>query len=103
MQQINLSKQIKDEFWKKIVQTKIINQGLVLKILKYDSEIVSQLQTFANTVQCGDITNREGHAAKVYFNTLMGTSFSRGDDNILINSGLNYGYAIIRSLSLSIM
>lgn len=52
---------------------------------------------YREQVQPGDITNREAHAAKVYFNTLMGTTFSRGNEDILLNSGLDYGYAIIRS------
>ena len=45
----------------------------------------------------GDPTNRESHGAKVYFNELMGRSFSRGNPDILLNSGLDYGYTIIRS------
>ena len=45
----------------------------------------------------GDKNNREAHAAKIYFNQLMGTSFSRGNEDILLNSGLDYGYAILRA------
>ena len=41
-----------------------------------------------------DATNREGHAAKVYFNALFGKNFSRSDDSS-INAALNYGYAIL--------
>ena len=44
----------------------------------------------------GDATNREGHAAKVYFNALFGKSFTRTDD-LLINAALNYGYSILLS------
>lgn len=43
-----------------------------------------------------DETNREGHAAKVYFNALFGLDFTRTEDN-LINAALNYGYSIILS------
>lgn len=43
-----------------------------------------------------DETNREGHAAKVYFNCLFGKSFSREDPND-INYSLNYGYTILLS------
>ncbi|HEY8444549.1 MAG TPA: type II CRISPR-associated endonuclease Cas1 [Bacilli bacterium] len=42
------------------------------------------------------MTNREGHAAKVYFNALFGKSFNRNEKND-INSSLNYGYTIILS------
>lgn len=42
------------------------------------------------------MTNREGHAAKVYFNALFGLDFTRTEDNF-INAALNYGYSIILS------
>ena len=43
------------------------------------------------------MTNREGHAAKVYFNALFGMDFSRSQDNN-INAALNYGYGILLSV-----
>lgn len=42
------------------------------------------------------MTNREGHAAKVYFNALFGKNFSRTDESTT-NAALNYGYSIILS------
>lgn len=48
---------------------------------------------FSKNILIGDKSNREAHAAKVYFNLLMGTSFSRGNEDILLNSGLDYGYS----------
>lgn len=47
-------------------------------------------------VEYGDLTNREGLAAKMYFRSLFGPEFKRFNDDI-INSGLNYGYAVLRS------
>lgn len=44
----------------------------------------------------GDVTNREGHAAKVYFNALFGKDFTRTEE-CPINAALNYGYALILS------
>lgn len=43
-----------------------------------------------------DETNREGHAAKVYFNALFGQDFTRTADTP-INAALNYGYSILLS------
>lgn len=43
-----------------------------------------------------DESNREGHAAKVYFNAVFGMDFTRTSDSP-INAGLNYGYSIILS------
>ena len=54
------------------------------------------LSSYVDEVTIGDKTNREGHAAKVYFNVLFGKSFVR-NDNDSINAALNYGYAILLS------
>ena len=92
--QINWSEKKKNELWMKIVKNKIINQALLLKKLhddKYDLVL-----SYVDEVTMGDKTNREGHAAKVYFNCLFGKSFSR-DDNNAINSALNYGYSVLLS------
>ncbi len=87
-----------DVVWARIVRSKIMNQMKALVALgKGEAEIYDRLQDFARNVVPGDITNRESYAAKVYFNTLMGVSFSRGNPDILLNSGLDYGYSIIRS------
>ena len=55
-----------------------------------------QLEEYINEVEFRDETNREGHAAKVYFNAMFGMGFSRSQD-IPINAALNYGYTIILS------
>lgn len=53
--------------------------------------------SYIGEIHTGDKTNREAHAAKVYFNTLFGLKFVRHNtDNI--NSALNYGYAILLSM-----
>ena len=94
--QIEKDRSFYDEFWKEVVYQKISNQKQVLKILK-KTESDEKLQHFLEEITIGDKTNREAHAAKVYFNTLMGATFSRGNEDILLNSGLDYGYTIIRS------
>lgn len=86
-----------DSFWKEIVIAKIENQAKSYKRLLQDEEVYQKIIAFAKDVEKGDTTNREAHAAKVYFNSLMGTSFSRGNDDIILNNGLDYGYTIIRS------
>lgn len=48
-------------------------------------------------VQSGDRTHVEAKAAAFYFRALYGLGFSRGDEHI-INSALNYGYAIVRGM-----
>ena len=38
------------------------------------------LLNYATEVKDNDVTNREGHSAKVYFNALFGFDFSRDDE-----------------------
>lgn len=92
--QISWTSNEKDKIWKKIVKNKLLNQAYMLS--KIDSEKYKLLLDYIIEVQDGDSTNREGHAAKVYFNALFGNSFSRRDESN-INSALNYGYEILLS------
>lgn len=94
-EQIAWDSEIKAKVWRKIIQAKIRNQANVLK--KVDqNEKAEQLMGYANEVEPGDPANREGHAAKVYFNALFGDDFYRDADDIR-NSVLNYGYTILLS------
>lgn len=54
------------------------------------------LESYLKEICWNDESNREGHAAKVYFNALFGLSFTRTAD-CPINAALNYGYSIILS------
>ena len=80
--------------WTSIVAEKIKNQALLLK--HYGLEQYKLLEGYINELEFNDGTNREGHAAKVYFNALFGKSFSRNDD-VPVNAALNYGYSLILS------
>lgn len=81
--------------WKLIVKEKIYNQAKNLKLMGMNNAYTHLLQ-FYNEVENNDITNREGHSAKVYFNALFGNDFNRNSDHI-VNKYLNYGYAILLS------
>ena len=84
----------KDKIWSEIVKNKIMNQALLLK--KTKSPKYKLILSYIDEVVDGDKTNREGHAAKVYFNALFGNDFVRNSDDS-INAALNYGYAILLS------
>lgn len=94
LNQIKWKNERKDEIWRQIVKYKIHNQAMLLK--KLDIAGYEKLLEFEKEVEMADKTNREGHAAKVYFNLLFTKDFVRGT-NSMINSGLDYGYAIILS------
>ena len=95
--QIQYSQTEYDKLWKKIIIAKLNNQARVLEILGKDNDIALKIKEYCDEITDGDKSNREAHGAKVYFNELMGTSFSRGNEDLLLNSGLDYGYTIIRS------
>lgn len=94
-QQIDFDNGFKEILWKAIIERKIDNEALILKMLHHDE--YCKLEEYKNQVEIGDKTNREGHAAKVYFRALFGNDFSRDDDKNPINKYLNYGYSIIVS------
>lgn len=94
--QIEKGQEYYKALWEKVVEAKIKNQAKSYYRLKNDKMGREQIAKFATDITDGDRSNREAHAAKVYFNLLMGTSFSRGNEDILLNSGLDYGYAILR-------
>lgn len=94
MLQVKWTKELKNNMWQKIIENKILNQGTTL--FKTKSKNSEMLIKYSKEVVSGDKTNREGHAAKVYFNSLFGKTFSRNQPND-INAALNYGYAILLS------
>lgn len=84
----------KKTMWTAIIREKISKQADFLKELH--KEEANLLQSYISQLEYGDSTNREGHAAKVYFNALFGKTFSRSEDNPY-NAALNYGYSILLS------
>lgn len=93
--QISWNKSFQQLLWAEIVREKINKQAEVLK--KFNKENANLLEGYIAEVLPSDETNREGHAAKVYFNSLFGLHFTRTADNF-INAALNYGYSIILSV-----
>lgn len=92
--QIQWSTEIKETIWTEIVKEKIRKQKELLEYLgKEEWEL---LDHYLREIKWKDESNREGHAAKVYFNALFGMDFIRNADNF-INAALNYGYTILLS------
>lgn len=93
--QTEWTKEEKALIWTEIVSEKIKQQALLLE--RYNKKEAMMLYGYMEEVEYGDVTNREGHAAKVYFNALFGKSFTRTDETP-VNAALNYGYSIILSI-----
>lgn len=93
--QLSWSDDIKGKLWQSIVRDKILKQSQLLSRhnLLPESEL---LKSYIPFVEPGDESNREGHAAKVYFNIIFGEDFVRHEDGI-INAALDYGYSLLLS------
>ena len=94
-QQIAWKTHIKNEVWTEIVREKIRNQMRHLYLLGQNAQ-GDLLRQYISEMATADATNREGHAAKVYFNAIFGLDFTRSEDSN-INAALNYGYSILLS------
>ncbi len=94
-EQINWDNNIKDVVWKHIVIQKIKNQSNSL-FRKGKKEEAKQLLEYSKEVEIGDVSNREGHAAKVYFHSIFFEGFNR-DLECDINTFLDYGYTVLLS------
>ena len=92
--QIAWKQNTKETVWTEIVTEKIRKQKELLELLGKEESAL--LDSYLKEIEWNDNTNREGHAAKVYFNAVFGMDFSRSLD-IPINAALNYGYGIILS------
>ena len=93
--QIAWSEDLKAVVWSDIVAEKIRKQADFLDELQKQNE-ADLLRSYLFQIEPRDATNREGHAAKVYFNALFGMDFTRSEENVT-NAALNYGYSIILS------
>lgn len=92
--QLEWKTKTKEAVWTEIVREKIKKQKELLELHgRREAEVLS---FYLTQLTWNDETNREGHAAKVYFNALFGMDFTRTEDNA-VNAALNYGYSIILS------
>lgn len=94
-EQIKWSMSDKQAVWTSIVRAKLERQRDFL-MERQLHEAADQVWQYITELQPGDQTNREGHAAKIYFNALFGSGYSRAQENP-INAALNYGYSILLS------
>lgn len=92
--QIGIGEVQKKNLWKQTIEAKIKNQSKLLTKLGKDGNV---LKPYYCNVKSGDSDNREGLAARIYWNCLFGNDFIRDRNQSGINSLLNYGYTILRS------
>ena len=94
--QIAWNEDVKAEIWTTIIAQKILNQAFYLGSCGFLEKSQSVIDLY-HGLDLFDPSNREGHAARIYFNTLFGNDFSREQDSD-INAALDYGYTLILSM-----
>jgi CRISPR-associated protein Cas1 len=92
--QMDAGAALKKNLWKQVVEAKIRNQAALLNKLGMDGDVLKPLYM---NVKSGDTDNREGVAAKLYWNALFGKPFIRDRNGVAPNNLLNYGYTILRA------
>ncbi len=96
-----LDSEYSHKWWNTIIKSKIYGQASVIK--DNDNKTFLQLEYIARQIKSDDENNSEGNAAKIYWkcffdivNRDISVREKQGATDI-VNSCLNYGYAILRS------
>jgi len=89
-------KPLAKQLWREIVVAKIRWQAAALEAKGIEAGAFDML---ARRVRSGDPDNIEAQAARRYWPLLMGEEFRRDRSAEGVNSLLNYGYTVLRSLS----
>ena len=92
--QMDASLPLKKNLWKQVIEAKIRNQANLLNELGKGG---NRLKPYYSNVKSGDSDNREGIAAKLYWDELFDGNFIRSREGADPNAMLNYGYAILRA------
>ena len=92
--QIDASEPLKKNLWKQTIEAKIRNQSALLHQLGKNGHL---LKPFYCNVKSGDVDNREGAAARVYWTEMYGTNFTRDRYGSCPNNLLNYAYIVLRA------
>ena len=93
----HLGTPIPDALWQALVKARIATQAATLRALELKGAL--RLERMIEEVEPGDRTHREGQAARHYWQNLF-DNFKREKEGAKdgLNSRLNYGYAVLRSL-----
>ncbi len=98
-EQMKWTEEIKEQIWSKIVIRKIEHQRDLLIFLEKSQLSIDRLDSYIENIKNlkTDAEHQEAIASRVYFQELFGNNFKRFDEDG-INSALNYGYMILRTL-----
>jgi len=95
--QISITKEYKENVWRSIIKSKLLNQAKVLEL--FGNEKYKELEQIASKVQLYDKNNDEAQGARLYWQAIFNDPKFRREQGAedIHNSMLNYGYAILRA------
>lgn len=96
MMQINQKRYFKEGVTEQLLRSKLLNQQRVLRYIEADQEKIDMFDEYIAEIEGHDDINREGTAAKVFFNALYEQEYTRFESDP-INAAQNYGYSILSS------
>jgi CRISPR-associated protein Cas1 len=93
--QLNLKQSKINLLWQQIIKQKTYNQAQLLRLLDKEN---SDILNYNQHIKLNDSSNIEALVAQLYWKRLFGRQFKRDPDISGINSLLNYGYIVVRSV-----
>jgi len=93
--QLAMSDDFRDRLWAEIIRTKITLQS---EVLRYFTRSYSKVAAYTEHIRPGDPYKAEAKSARIYWKELFGDLKREADSLDIRNQGLNYAYAILRSL-----
>ena len=99
-EQIKLNKKRKTKLWKQIIAAKINNQAELLH--KNNNNTFRRLLQIKKQISDDNISAKESQAASIYWKNIFKEyvpKFKRERDGIFPNNLLNYGYILLRALT----
>lgn len=94
--QINASQPLKKQAWRQVITKKLEHQSLcLLQIPRYTEG--QHIYNLSKQVKSGDAGNREAIGARIYFSAVFDGFIRNANGDDILNSALNYGYAVLRS------
>lgn len=92
--QLAIPKPLRNQLWRKIVVSKILNQARALELAGGDAAVVAKVRGYAAEVHSNDRTHREAPAAADYFAAMLPYGTRREGP---MAAPLDYGYAVVRA------
>lgn len=92
--QVGMTDELRGSLWKRTVEMKIRNQAALLDKIGIDG---GPVRACSLNVKPGDVSNREGVAAGLYWDAVFGADFVRCRFGRDANPLLNYGYTVLRA------